>query len=234
LKQNLFSRSLRSFFALSTFIFSLSVISGCDEDQNNPISPAATSYLSVTHSSPNAPNVDIYFGSTIVASDVPYMNTLQYKSVTGNSVVNLKINVTGTSTTVIDTAIYCQDGKSYSVFAYDSVSKIKPLVLTDDLTSPGSINANVRFIHLSPNGPTVDVGVTGKTQAWFPFYSFSQYSNFRAVTGGTYTDLNVFLAGTTNLIYSRPNVTFTAGKIYTIVADGFAGSSFGISIYPNN
>jgi len=168
-----------------------------------------------------------------VASDVPYKNTLQYRSVTGNSVVDLKINVTGTSTIVIDTAIYCQDGKSYSVFAYDSVSKIKPLVLTDDLTSPGSINAKVRFIHLSPNGPTVDVGVTGKA-VWFPFYSFSQYSSFRAVTGGTYTDLNVFLAGTTSLIYSQPNVTFTAGKIYTIVADGFAGSSFGINIYPNN
>jgi len=233
MKQKLFSKSLTSFFALILSISTLAIFSGCDEDQNNPLSPTATSYLSVTHSSPNAPNVDIYFGSSLVASDVPYMNTLQYRSVTGNSVVDLKINVAGTSTTVIDTALYCQDGKSYSVFAYDSVSKIKPLVLTDDLTSPGSTNAKVRFIHLSPNGPTVDVGVTGKS-VWFPFYSFSQYSNFRAVTGGTYTDLNVFLAGTTSLIYSRPNVTFTAGKIYTIVADGFAGSSFGISIYPNN
>jgi len=233
MKQRLFSKSLTSFFTLILCISTLSIFSGCDEDQNNPVSPTATSYLSVTHSSPNAPNVDIYFGSSKVASDVPYMNTLQYRSVTGNSVVNLKINVAGTSTTVIDTALYCQDGKSYSVFAYDSVSKIKPLVLTDDLTSPGSTNAKVRFIHLSPNGPTVDVGVTGKS-VWFPFYSFSQYSNFRAVTGGTYTDLNVFLAGTTSLIYSRPNVTFTAGKIYTIVADGFYGSSFSVNIYPNN
>lgn len=233
MKQNQFSKSLRSLFALSLCILTLSIISGCNDDENNPITPTSTSYLTVTHSSPNAPNVDIYFGSTVVASNVPYLGTLQYKSVTGNSVVNLKINAAGTTTTVIDTAIYCQEGKSYSVFAYDSVSKIKPLVLTDDLTSPGSTNAKVRLIHLSPNGPTVDVGVTGKA-IWFPFYSFGQYSNFRAVTGGTYTDLNVFLAGTPTVVYSKPNVTFTAGKIYTIVADGFVGSSFGLTIYPNN
>jgi hypothetical protein len=233
MKQNLFSKSLRSFLTLSLCIVTLSIYSGCNNDENNPVSPTATAYLSVTHSSPNAPNVDILFGSTVVASNVPYLGTLQYKSVTGNSVVNLKINVTGTSTTVLDTAIYCQDGKSYSVFAYDSVSKIKPLVLTDDLTSPGSTNAKVRFIHFSPNGPTITVGVTGKAD-WFPFYSFSQYSGFRAVTGGTYSDLNVYLAGTTTVVYSKPNVTFTAGKIYTIVADGFYGSSFGLSIYPNN
>ncbi|HMS33507.1 MAG TPA: DUF4397 domain-containing protein [Ignavibacteria bacterium] len=233
MKQNHFSKSLRSLIALSLCILTLSVFSGCNNDDDNPITPSLTSYVTVTHSSPNAPNVDILFGSTVVATNVPYLGTMQYKSVTGNSVVNLKINVTGTSTTVIDTAIYCQDGKSYTVFAYDSVSKIKPLVLTDDLTSPGSTNAKVRFIHLSPNAPTVDVGVTGKA-IWFPFYSFGQYSSFRAVTGGTYTDLNVFLAGTPTLVYSVPNVTFTAGKIYTIVADGFAGSSFGLTVYPNN
>ena len=233
MKQIQLSKSLRFIFSLSLCILTLSIYSGCNDDENNPVSPTATAYLSVTHSSPNAPNVDILFGSTVVATNVPYLGTLQYKSVTGNSVVNLKINVTGTSTTVIDTAIYCQDGKSYSVFAYDSVSKLKPLVLTDDLTSPGSINANVRLIHLSPNGPTVTVGVTGKAD-WFPFYSFSQYSNFRAVTGGTYANLNAYLAGTTTVVYSKPNVTFTAGKIYTIVVDGFSGSSFGLSIYPNN
>lgn len=236
MRKNLFSNSLRTFCAVSLCIFTLSLFSGCSED-DNPFTPTLTSYLSVMHASPNAPNVDILFGNTVIESNVPYSGLLQYQSVTGNAVTRLRINVTGTSTSVIDTAIYCEDGKSYSVYAYDSVSKIKPLFLTDDLTSPGSVNAKARFIHLSPNGPTVDVGVTGKAD-WFPFYSFSEYSTFRPVTSGTYADLSVYLAGTTTVIYSMSDVTFSAGKIYTIVAEGFAGGTgtqaFKLFVYPNN
>ncbi|MBK8550318.1 MAG: DUF4397 domain-containing protein [Ignavibacteria bacterium] len=236
MSKNLFSKSIRTFFAVSLCIFTLSLFSGCSDD-DNPISPTLTSYLSVMHASPNAPNVDILFGNTIIESNVAYSGLLPYQSVTGNAVTRLRINVTGTSTSVIDTALYLENGKSYSVFAYDSVSKIKPLFLTDDLTSPGSTNANARLIHLSPNGPTVDVGVTGKAD-WFPFYSFSEYSNFRPVTSGTYADLSVYLAGTSNVIYAMSDVTFSAGKIYTIVAEGFAGASgsqaFKLFVYPNN
>ncbi|MEZ4821623.1 MAG: hypothetical protein R2942_04085 [Ignavibacteria bacterium] len=39
-------------------VFSLSLLSGCDED--NPVSPATPqAFLTVVHASPNAPNVDI-------------------------------------------------------------------------------------------------------------------------------------------------------------------------------
>lgn len=217
-------------------VFSLSFLAGCDED--NPVSPTTPqAFLTFIHASPNAPNVDVIYGTTTVASDFPYLSRLQYIPVTGNAVTNVRINAAGTSTTVIDTSIFMETGKSYTVFAYDSVSDIKPLFLNDDLSSPGNINANVRFIHLSPNGPTVDVGVSGKS-SWFPFYSFSQASSFRPVTGQMYDSLNVYPGGTTNVFYTRPNVTFEAGRIYTIIANGFVGGTgtqaFGLTIYPNN
>ncbi|MCB0726947.1 MAG: DUF4397 domain-containing protein [Ignavibacteriae bacterium] len=218
-------------------VFSLSLLSGCDED--NPVSPATPqAFLTVVHASPNAPNVDIYYGSSTVATDVPYLSRLAYIPVNGNSVTNLKINAAGTSTTVIDTALYMQENKSYTVFVYDSLASIKPLFLNDDLSSPGSINANVRFLHLSPNGPTVDVGVSGKTTPWFAFESFSQYTSFRPVTGQMYDSLNVYPAGTPTVIYTKPNVNFEPGRIYTIIANGFVGGTgtqaFGLTIYPNN
>lgn len=230
------SQSVKVILFTVLTIFTLSFFAGCNED--NPVSPVTPqAYLTVVHASPNAPNVDILYGSSVVASDVPYLTRLAYIPVTGNSVTNLKINAAGTSTTVIDTALYMEDTKSYSVFVYDSLSDIKPLFLTDNLSSPGSTNANVRFIHLSPNGPTVDVGVSGKS-VWFPFYSFSEYSSFRPVTGGMYDSLNVYPAGTSTVFYTKPDVNFESGRIYTIIANGFVGATgtqaFGLTIYPNN
>ena len=237
MKSRINLQSIKILILTLVTVFSLSILTGCDED--NPLSPSTPqAFLTVIHASPNAPNVDIIYGSSTVASDVPYLTRLAYIPVTGNAVTNLRINAAGTSTTVIDTALFMENGMYYTVFAYDSLSKIKPLFLNDNLSSPGSINANVRFVHLSPNGPTVDIGVSGKSP-WFPFYSFSQASGFRPVTGQMYDSLNVYNpAGSSNIIYTKPNVTFEAGRIYTIIANGFAGGSgtqaFGLTIYPNN
>jgi hypothetical protein len=61
---------------------------------------------------------------------------------------NIKVNVSGTSTTVINADLALSKDQNYSVFAIDSVSKISALVLTDDLTAPASGKAHVRFVHL--------------------------------------------------------------------------------------
>ena len=63
-------------------------------------------------------------------------------------------------TTVINADLPVTAGSYYTVFAADSVANIAPLVLADDLTTPAAGKAHVRFVHLSPNAPAVDVAVT--------------------------------------------------------------------------
>lgn len=220
---------------LTSFVItSFSFFAGCDEDTVTP--PASNNpKTTVTHASPNAPNVDILVGDNVIASNVPYLSSLQYTELnTGNN--RIRVNVTGTSTSVIDATLFFEEGKNYSIFAIDSVNKISALRVDDDLTVPGSGNAHVRFIHLSPNAPEVDIAVAGG-DVLFPFYEFKEFSDFRPVTAGTY-NLEVRLAGTTTVVLPLNNITFEQGKIYTVYARGFVGATgtqaLGASIINNN
>ncbi|MEO8666013.1 MAG: DUF4397 domain-containing protein [Ignavibacteria bacterium] len=216
-------------------LFAITIFNGCNED--NPINPSQTARLQITHASPDAPNLDIYIGTTLIASNLSYLETLTYFNVTGNTVSEIIMNAAGTSTTLIDTAVYFSTNTSSSFFAYDSLQDIQPLILTDDLTSPGTTNARLRFIDLSPNSPSLDVGGVGKVQPWFPFYTFPQSSEFRAITGGTY-DIYANLSGTGTTLVTLTGQNMPAGKIFTVIANGYNGASglqsFGLTLIPNN
>lgn len=174
------------------------------------------------HASPNAPGVDLLVDNAVVGTNLTFPNSTAYLSVPGGS-RNIKVNVTGTSTTVINATLSLDAGASYSVFATDSVSRISPLVLVDNLTSPASGKAHVRFVHLSPNAPPVDVALQGGAVV-FGNRAFKEATELTPLDAGTY-NLEVRLAGTTNVVLPLPNITLQAGKVYTVFARGLVGGS---------
>ncbi len=228
--------SITSVFLIALIsIFSFS-ITGCSDD-DDPITPGTSTKAktTVTHASPNAPNVDILVNDAVVATNVPYLSSLAYTELnSGNN--RVRVNVTGTSTTVIDATLPFDAGKNYSIFAVDSVSKISAIRLDDDLTAPAAGKTHVRFVHLSPNAPAVDIALAGGA-VLFPNYSFKQSSAFTPINAGTY-NLEVRLAGTSTVVLSLPGVPLVDGKIITVYARGFVGATgtqaLGASIIANN
>jgi hypothetical protein len=63
------------------------------------------------------------------------------------------------------------------VFAVNNVATIEALVLEDNLTSPASGKAHIRFIHLSPDAPAVDITLTNGTVV-FGDYIFQRSISF--------------------------------------------------------
>jgi hypothetical protein len=178
----------------------------------------------VVHASPDAPGVDL------LVDDVK-LNTaaLNFPSNTGYLELeagtrNLKVNVAGTTTTVINADVPFTKDMSYSVFAVDSVSVISAIVLTDDLTAPAAGKAHVRFVHLSPDAPAVDVAVASSGDVVFGNKAFKEYTAFTPLDAGAY-NLDVRVAGTTTVALVLPTITLEAGKIYTVFAKGFLGGS---------
>ena len=211
-------------------------LTSCTKDsKTNPVAPVPQAQVMVVHASPNAPGVDLLVDGTLAKSNLMFPSNTPYLGVASGT-RNVKVNVTGTSTTVINANLALTAGTNYSVFACDSVSKIGALVLTDDLTAPAAGKAHVRFVHLSPNAPAVDVAVTSGP-VLFPNESFKSYSAFTPVTAGTY-NLEVRLAGTSTVVLPLPGITLTAGKIYTVFAKGFVGGTgaqaLGAQIIVNN
>lgn len=214
----------RMFFnVLSVVCASTLMLVSCSKssDSNSP----ATSKVMVIHASPDAPGVDLYIDSVKQnTSAVNYLDNTAYLNV-NSGLRNFKIKVAGTSTTVINANVNLVNGKNYSVFAIDSVASIEPIVFVDSFYSVASNQCLVRFIHLSPNAPAVNVSAAGSSTALFNNIAFKQGTQFTPVTVGTDSvKLEVRVApATTGTPVLSPTVKLTAGKAYTIYARGFLG-----------
>jgi hypothetical protein len=185
--------------------------------------------IMVTHASPDAPGVDLLVdGAKQNSAELTFPNSTAYIQVEAGT-RNIKVNVAGTSNSVINADISFSKDKNYSIFAVDSVSIISAIVLEDDLTAPATGKAHVRFVHLSPNAPAVDVTVAGTNNIVFGNKAFKEYTAFKVLDAGTY-DLEVKLAdanGAGAVVLPLSGITLTAGKIYTVFAKGYAGVTTG-------
>jgi hypothetical protein len=190
----------------------------CKED-----AAADKSNVLVVHASPNAPGVDLLIDNKVVNSAaLTFPKNTGYLSVDAGK-RNVKVNAAGTATSVINADLDFGKDKNYSVFAVDSLSKISAVVLTDDLTAPAAGKAHVRFVHLSPNAPAVDIAVDGAAVV-FPNAKFKDATAFTPLAAGSY-DLEVRVAGSNIVALDLDPITLEAGKIYTVFARGFLTGS---------
>lgn len=198
---------LFSFLAIALLAFS-----ACNDDDET-----RQASVMIVHASPDAPAVDLLVNNSKVASGVTFLQNTNYLK-TDEGTTNIKVNAAGTNTSVINADVDLDGDKSYSVFAVNTLSKIEPLAFEDNLTSPASGKAHVRFIHLSPDAPAVDIALRGGAVV-FPNVAFKTGTAFAPLDAGSYK-LDVRLAGTSTVALPLPDITLEAGKIYTVYAKG--------------
>ncbi len=191
----------------------------CDDDDDDIDLNTDDAEVMVVHASPDAPGVDLLINDVKVnTSPLTFPNNTGYLELPAGR-QNVKVNAAGTSTTVINANLDLEADKDYSVFAINTLDNIEPLVLEDDLTDPASGMAHVRFVHLSPDAPAVDIAVQGGP-VLFSNRAFKSATDFTPVSAGTYT-LEVRPAGTTTAVLTIPDVELMSGNIYTVFASGF-------------
>jgi hypothetical protein len=219
--------SLKNFFLLPFLAIGILTFSGCGDDENNMVTPATTAKANVLviHASPDAPGVDLLVDNKVAGSNLTFPNNTGYLSVDAGT-RNVKVNVSGTSTTAIEANLTLAANKDYSVFAVNNVASIEAVVLEDNLFTPAAGKSHVRFLHLSPDAPAVDITLTDGTVV-FGDYSFKEVKNSGAFTpldAGTY-NLQARLKGTSTVVLDLPNITLTNGKIYTVFAKGLVNGT---------
>lgn len=172
------------------------------------------------HASPDAPNVDILVNDGLAFGNVPFPVVSDYASLPGGT-YNVKVQAIGGGPVVIDADLTLDDGVDYTVAATDLLANITPVVFVDDNTiSPGQ--ARVRFLHLSPDAPAVDIALAGGGPNLFTDVAFQSSGGYITVAPGTYDlDVNVAMGGPTAL--SVPGLTLEADTVYTVYAVGLVG-----------
>ncbi|WP_439881298.1 DUF4397 domain-containing protein [Pontibacter sp. MBLB2868] len=211
----------------------------CDDDDDDLDLLENTAQVMVIHASPDAPAVDLYVDNQKVnPSALNYPNNTGYLELEAGT-RNIKVTPAGAdvSSAVINADVDLDEDVAYSVFAADVVSSIEPVVLVDNLAEPATGKAHVRFVHLSPDAPTVDIAVQNGP-VLFSDIEFKEGTAFMPVDAGTY-NLEVRPAGSTSVVLS-PTVNLVEGGIYTIFAKGFVtppsgnSNALGAEVIVNN
>jgi hypothetical protein len=174
----------------------------------------------VFHASPNTPTVDVYVNGQKVLQGIKYKQISQYLKVpTGQYRVD--IYPTGqTNAPVLSETMYILPSLRYTITAIGNASNLQLLPFFDNpYVSYGE--TKVRFAHLSPDAPAVDIAVKGG-DVLFRNARYKEVSDYVKVPANQKLNLQVRVAGTEDVVLTVPNVRLGSNKSYTIAATGYA------------
>lgn len=200
---------------------------GCDLGGNNlPSTPAAAILFSTL--SPDAPNTDIFVGSSSAASNIPYGRYTPYAQVVpGKSTIRIT-NSGGTPIIATDT-INPQEGNYYSLFIVDSVKKMKVAFVKDALTTLSGDSVKIRFFNFSPNAPAVDL-LTKSGDSISLHRTFNDQSaipslqGFKQMKKGSYV-FSVRQSNSSTMLVDSVKLDLAGGATYTLFLKGFVGGT---------
>ncbi len=181
------------------------------------------SYVRLLHAVPNAPAVDIYANNALLARDLAFGEATDYAPIPSNN-YNIRIFPSGkTDTPVIDTDIFVPANTVLTVAAIGTLPEISLYPIQEPPNGQHSGESCVRFVHLSPDAPSVDINTSDGTTV-FSNIAFEGISNYVCVNAGTYT-FDVAPTGTTNTVLTVPDVNLEKDKFYTIYAIGLVNGT---------
>lgn len=208
-------------------LMTLVVLAGCIP--TGPGSGSNTARLRVVHASPDAPAVDVCADGSVVFAGAAFPAATDYAGVPAATYA-VRVVPAGAgcgSPGVIEADLPLGAGTETTVVALNTLSSIEPLVLADDNSAPAAGQARVRFVHASPDAPTVDITLPDGTTL-FDDVAFKQNAGYISVPAGTYS-LEVRDETGTVVVLTVGPVTLAEGKVYSIFAVGLAGGDPALS-----
>lgn len=198
----------------------------------------------VLHASPDAPAVDVLVNGTVVIEGLPYREYTEYLSVPAGT-QEIRVNVTGTSTTVLRANPTVVAGADYTAIATGFAASGKTpaldlLLLRDDNTLPANNQIKLRVVHGAASAPAVDVYLTTPFEtirdkqpglANVPFGAVSPY----ITTGVQLYQARVAVAGTKTVAIDSHRLVTWNNMIRTIVAVDArnGGAPFDLLVLPD-
>lgn len=190
---------------------------------NYYVAQLTRSYIRVLHASPDAPAVDIYANDNLIARNLTYRNFTQYLAVSPGK-YNIKVYPTGRrDNPVLNTNADILAQSIFTVAAINRLANLSLLPIKEPIMPipPGKVY--VRFAHLSPDAPNVDIALPDGTKL-FKDVAYKEVTDYIAVKPGTYT-LYVKPAGTDKAVLYVPNITLRPNRFYTVYAVGLTGGN---------
>lgn len=214
---------MKPILSFLTVLISAVLITACGGD-NEP-----TAYLRVLHASADAPGVDVLVDDVVAFNEVEFKQGSKYAGVDPGA-RNIKVNATGTSSTVIEADLNLVEGSEYTVIALNELADIEPLVLVDDTEDPVLGNLKVRVVHGAAGAPAVDVYVSepednlADLSPTLSNVAFKDFSDFLEIPAKKYR-IRLTLAGEKEAVFDSGKVALAPDAQWTLVAVDAEGLS---------
>lgn len=195
---------------------------GCQSITGSP----ALSQVRIIDASPDAPGLDIYQGSGILAYNLGLGTITSYVPITpGNYAIH--VDAAGTHQQLVSTSATFALGAQYTVLVGNYSNTLQELVLKDQTQAAPSGQIALRFIDQSTRGGALDLYLvpTGSTIAQvhpiLTNITFNTNTGYFNVPTGTYTLMAVptgtVPTATTTKSYTGSAVSYSSGSAKTIV-----------------
>ncbi|RYY48087.1 MAG: DUF4397 domain-containing protein [Chitinophagaceae bacterium] len=249
---------MKKIFGLA--LATVALATSCKEEFEQPKNYSSFAVIQASPTSATAPTdtVNVYVGTAkytsspltyLTSSFGPYLPVLS-----GSHTINIRRKTADSSLYVNNFDYNFEPAGIYSFFVYDTTTsatgQAKVLKLKDDLTLPATTNSKVRFLHLAPTAPAVDItllrtsvtpndSVTISNKAYIGATpDETALAAFTSVPRGVYT-AKVKAAGTQTVITTLAadmsrGTDVTQGGIFTIYATGTAkGRPLAVRLFRN-
>lgn len=131
----------------------------------NDQTPLGTAYIRLFHASPDAPAVDVYANGKLLAKGLLYKQITQYLRVPAGSYTIEVFPADQKMNPVISTVLQIMPNTASTIAAVGMLSDIMPHVIREEYMPQIDRNkVYIRFVHLSPNAPPLDVTLPDGTK----------------------------------------------------------------------
>lgn len=178
----------------------------------------AVSYMRLLHASPGTSAVDVYANSSLIASGLSYKGFTEYLQVIPEK-YNIKVFPAGTTGVVlVDTEVEVPVQSIVTAAVTGTSPNIGVKAYFEPVLQIPSGKLYLRFAHLVPDGPDLDVVLSDGT-VLFEDVSYGAATSYIAVFPDIYT-FYLKQTGTDKSLLYVPNIQLLPGRFYTIYAVG--------------
>ena len=191
----------------------------------------------VFHAATNFFLVDVFINDQLILKALNYGIASQYIPLKKGK-YNIKIYRTDNNMLLYNETITIDGDKFITMSAVNDNSKIELIIVEDqppvmpvmnraEPTQPTPTTpqqtTKIRFIHLSPNAPGVDLSFGDGTKV-FTNTKYKENTNYKTIRPGNYT-INILKSGTDQVVFTIPNLMLMPNMHYTVYAIGLVGGN---------
>ena len=183
--------------------------------EGNSRSTDRFAHIRFLHASPGTHSLEIVLEKESVWRDLRFKNSSVYVE-TKRMDPKVSIFRTGSNDSpLLAGTIHLKPDTRYTIAISGPSDNLQFIMIEDDPSVPQS-EAKMRFWHLSPHGPAIDIAVK-KGDVVFSQISFTETTDYLGLTPMT-LDLEMRLAGTKDVVLPLNRVSLKSDLAYTLVA----------------